>query len=179
MGKDAGQQAEIRAIVDAALRGVLTEALARRALALGGDAALTVMLAANRHIAEQARHLVGNIPRAGPHTPSGAIPPYAKGVNKSKRPGRPGARKGHAGHRRAAPIPDRVENLDELKVCPACHSAVGGLLYALLAEVRASKWRSMQPNWPAPSGNRILATSRSSRVCKAIRHRAGRCRLRK
>jgi transposase len=71
-------------------------------------------------------HAAGN---PGPHTPSGAIPPYAKGDTKKPRPGkpasRPGARSGHEGHRRVTPpIPDRTVNLEEIAVCPECSGPV-------------------------------------------------------
>lgn len=117
---DAAVQDELRTIIDAALRGVLSEAQAARAVALGAEAARAVMLAASARIGELNRQVA-----PGPHTPSGAIPAYAKGQNKRKRPGRPGARKGHDGHRRATPpVPDRVEDLEQLKVCPECHGPV-------------------------------------------------------
>lgn len=118
MGKDAANRAEIRAITSAALRGVLTEADARRAAMLGVEAASAVMLAASGRIAEL-QSKAG--PGAGPHTPSGAIPPFAKGATGTKRRGKPGARNGHEGHRRPAPPAiDRREDVEELKVCPEC-----------------------------------------------------------
>jgi transposase len=59
---------------------------------------------------------------AGPHTPSGSIPPYAKPNaaprrNKKKR----GARAGHPG--KARPAPEHVDHHVEhrLPVCPCCH----------------------------------------------------------
>ena len=124
MGKDAGIRAEIRTIIAAALRGALTEASARRAFALGEDATLAVMLAANGHIAELTAASVsapGVHPAlgVGPHTPSGAIPPYAKGPTGKRRRKRLGARDGHEGHRRASPIPDRVETIEEMKSAPS------------------------------------------------------------
>ena len=117
MGKDAAIGDEVRAIIDAALRGVLTGAQATRAVALGADAARAVMLAASARIAE----LHGSI---GPHTPSGAVPPYAKPATPRRRRGKPGARSGHAGHRRPTPPPDRVERVAELTTCPDCQGPV-------------------------------------------------------
>ena len=122
---DAAGTAELGTIVAAALRGALTEALARRALALGEDATLAVMLAANGHIAEQARRLASGVAAApGPHTPSGAIPAFAKGATGKRRRKKPGARDGHEGHRRVTPVPDRVETIQEMKVCPECNGPV-------------------------------------------------------
>lgn len=123
---DAGDNAEIRAIIDAVLRGALTQAAARRAARLGVEAVCAVMLAASGRIA-QLQSRTG--PAGGPHTPSGAIPPYAKGnrsgSNGKKRRGTPGACQGHEGHRRPTPpVPDRVEHVGEIKVCPECRGPV-------------------------------------------------------
>lgn len=119
VGKDAAIQSELRSIIDAALRGELTEAQAARAVALGADAARAVMLAASAHIA--ALHAKS---APGPHTPSGSIPVYAGPAASRRRRGRPGARDGHAGVRRPAPKIDRVEEVEELKVCPDCSGPV-------------------------------------------------------
>jgi transposase len=122
VGKDAAATSEIRLITDAALRGELTEPMARRVHALGPEATVVLTLAVNRRIAELS---AGSSAKPGPHTPSGAVPPYAKGSTGKKRRRKPGARNGHTGHRRPAPVvPDRVEPLDELKVCPECHGPV-------------------------------------------------------
>jgi transposase len=121
VGTDAASSAEIRAIIEAALRGELTKAAARRAARLGVEAASAVMLAASGRIAE----LQGKSPPgAGPHTPSGAIPPSAKGAVNKRRRGKPGARNGHQGHRRPAPPIDRREEIGEIKVCPECQGRV-------------------------------------------------------
>lgn len=129
MRREAANNVEIRVLVDAALRGELTEALARRALALGEHAALAVMLAASAHIAEQARRLAAGgappAPAAGPHAPSGSIPVYKKPNTPKARPGKPGARDGHAGRRRAAPAAiDRREVVPDAPVCPECRGPV-------------------------------------------------------
>jgi transposase len=115
---DAAIQQEVRTIIDAALRGALTGVQAARAHALGADATRAVLLAASARIAA----LQGGA--AGPHTPPGAIPPYAKPGTGRRRRGTPGARDGHAGHRRPTPPPDRVEHLGELATCPECHGPV-------------------------------------------------------
>jgi len=118
MGKDAAGQGEIRALVDAALRGALTERLAARVYELGRDATIAFAMAVAAHAAK-------NLPRTpGPHTPSGSIPAFAKGATGRKRPGKPGARMGHEGRRRATPIPDRVETVEEIEVCPECKGRV-------------------------------------------------------
>ena len=126
MGTDAAVQTELRSIIDAALRGELSEPLARRALALGEDAALAVMLASARRIAEQGRRIVQLQGQAapGPHTPPGAIPVYAKPATSKRRPLKPGARDGHPGHRRPTPPPDRVEHVGPITTCPDCRGPV-------------------------------------------------------
>jgi transposase len=121
VGTDAAIQAELRTIIDAALRGELSEPLARRALTLGEEAALAVMLASTRRIAQL---VAGAAHAPGPHTPSGTIPVYGKPAPGRRRRGRPGARDGHEGHRRPRPPPDRVERVEELKVCPDCRGPV-------------------------------------------------------
>lgn len=119
MGKDAADNTEIRAIIDAALRGEVTDALARRAWGLGPEAVLAFMLAARERIAELSRAV------PGPHTPSGSIPPLAKGNTGKTRRKKPGARNGHEGHRRPTPVTiDRREAVPDASVCPECHGPV-------------------------------------------------------
>lgn len=67
MGKDAAHEAELRTIIDAALRGGLAERQTDRANELGCEATNSVMLAASAHIREQGRRLA-EISAAG--TPS-------------------------------------------------------------------------------------------------------------
>lgn len=126
MGTDAAGSAELGTIIDAALRGALTRVMAARAVALGPDAAGAVMLAASARIAEQGRRIAQLQGQAapGPHTPPGSIPVYAKPATSKRRRKKPGARDGHPGHRRPAPPPDRVEKVEELKVCPDCRGPV-------------------------------------------------------
>jgi transposase len=123
---------EIRRLIDAALRGELSQEGAQRAVELGAEAVVAIMLAVSRRIAE----LTGAAPHpqnGGPHTPSGAIPPYAKASASKRRRRRLGAREGHAGHHRpTSPTPDRRERLDDLKVCPECHGPVK----------KARRWRT-------------------------------------
>jgi transposase len=116
---DAILSQELRRIIDAALSGVLTPALAARAVELGPESASAVMLAASRRIAELNP---AGAPASGPHTPSGALPPYAK--PQRRKGGKPGARAGHTGHRRPTPPPDHRVEVAPLKVCPDCQGEV-------------------------------------------------------
>jgi hypothetical protein len=119
VGTDSAEQAELRTIIDAALRGLLTQAQAARALALGAQAARAVMLAASARIAE----LSGKI-APGPHTPPAAVPPYAKPASCKRGRGRPGARDGHEGRRRPAPPIDACVEVEPLTACPECRGPV-------------------------------------------------------
>jgi len=117
MGMDATIQAELRTIIDAALRGELDDESARRVLALGDEAALALMLAVNARLAELA-----SMP--GPHTPSGSIPIYARPNTSKRRRGTPGAVDGHEGRRRPTPEPDERIEVEELTRCPECGGQV-------------------------------------------------------
>jgi len=108
--------------VDAALRGELDAARAGRVYELGRDATVAFTLALNNHIAALTGVRVAVSP--GPHTPSGSIPAFAKGSTGKKHHKKPGAREGHEGHRRAVPIPDRVETIEETRLCPECKGPV-------------------------------------------------------
>ena len=66
MGMDAAEQAELRAIIAAALHGGLTEPMARRMYAMGSEATTSVALAVNARM----RQLTGVGLSPGPHTPS-------------------------------------------------------------------------------------------------------------
>lgn len=118
MGMKASIQAELRTIIDATLHGDLTKEQADRANDLGREATNAVMLAASARLAE----LAGK-DTPGPHAPSGSIPPYAKATAKGRRK-KPGAREGHAGRRRPAPVPDERVEVDELIFCPECNGRV-------------------------------------------------------
>jgi len=113
--------AELESIISAAMRGTLTKDMAFRAVAMGGDAVTAVILAANGRIVQLHP---GAAPAAGANTPSGALPPYAEGSAGKKRPGKPGARDGHRGHRRPPPTIDRREDVTLITVCPDCHGHV-------------------------------------------------------
>jgi len=118
---DAPKLAELKSIISAAMRGTLTKDMALRAVVMGGDAVTAVMLAANGRIVQLQS---GAAPAAGANTSSGAVPPYAKGKTGKKRPGKPGARDGHQGHRRPPPTIDRREDVTPITVCPDCHGHV-------------------------------------------------------
>ena len=90
--------------------------MARQMHAMGAEATVVFALALSAQIAK----LAGVGQAAGPNTPSGAIPPYAKGRTGKKRPGKPGARHGHQGHRRPPPTVDRREDVAPITVCPDC-----------------------------------------------------------
>lgn len=151
MGTDAAVQSELREIIDAALRGRLTEDQAARAVVLGAEAARAVMLAASARIAE----LRGDA-APGPHTPSGAIPPHAKGGRGSRRRKRPGARDGHGGHRRPTPEPDERVEVGELTSCPDC----GGPVHA----ARRRRKRTIE-DMPADTGVRATEYSIPGHWC--------------
>ena len=103
------------------MRGTLTKDMAFRAVAMGGDAVTAVMLAASGRIVSLHPDAA---PAAGANTPSGALRPYAEGSAGKKRPGKPGARDGHQGHRRPPPTIDRREDVTLITVCPDFHGHV-------------------------------------------------------
>ncbi len=120
---DASIQAELRTIIDAALRGELDEGSVARVYELGVEATSALMLALSAHVLEQQRR-IAELTGPGPHAPPGSIPPYAKAVAFKHRPKKPGAREGHAGRRRPAPVPDERVEVDELILCPECNGRV-------------------------------------------------------
>ena len=124
MGTDAGIFStavgdELGRIVDAALRGEATRAQAARVYEMGPEAVCAFVLA----VAARAGELrAADTP--GPHTPSGSIPPYAKGSSKGRRGGKPGGQEGHEGRRRPTPVPDERVELERLTTCPECDTQV-------------------------------------------------------
>jgi len=162
MGKDAAEQIEIRALVDAALRGQLDAARAGRVYELGREVCVAFALAMNARIAELS---ASGVPMAiGPHTPSGSIPAFAKGATGRKRPGKPGARMGHEGRRRATPIPDRVETVEEIEVCPECKGRV--------LPMRPNRRRKQR--WNGQDSFRIFATVPAGTSSRDLQHAARR-----
>ena len=103
--------------VEAALRGELTEAQARRLANENPEVLALALLAASKRIAELQRASAAQLP--SPSTPSGMVPIYTK-PNTPKRRKEPGARKGHPGHRRERP--ERIDKREahRLKRCPCC-----------------------------------------------------------
>lgn len=111
-----GKAKWIQALIDATVRGELTEAQAGQIYAYGPEVVTMVLLAVSKRLAEQPEPSPGQ----SPSTPSGQIPVYTK-PNTSKRHKRPGARPGHPGQRRPQPL--RIDRQQEhrLKRCPQCH----------------------------------------------------------
>jgi transposase len=119
-----GTAKTLDAIINAALRGQLDETRARRLHDLGPEAVALAMLAASKHIAEQDAVIATlqgerEIQQPSPSTPSGMVPVYAK-PNTPKRRKKPGAKKGHPGHRRKAPGRIDRRETHRLKRCPCC-----------------------------------------------------------
>jgi hypothetical protein len=120
----------IRALIDAAIAGRLTDPQAEELSALGKEVTKLVLLLTTRRIAEQdARiaQLEGRVAVAAagdPATPSGQRPIYTKPPSPTaagrRRPRKPGAKLGHAGHRR--PKPTRIDRREDhrLDKCPCC-----------------------------------------------------------
>jgi len=112
-----GKASAAEALISAALRGQLTEAQARQLYREGPEVVTLALLAASKRIAElQAQ---SRAQPASPSTPSGMVPIYAK-PNTPKRRKKPGARKGHAGHRRKAPTRINQRKTHRLRRCPCC-----------------------------------------------------------
>jgi len=111
-------------LIQAALRGALTEAQARRLYGLGPEAVALVLLSASKHIAEQDAVIAAlqggrETQWPSPSTPSGMVPIYTK-PNTPKRRKKPGAKKGHPGRRRKAPGRIDRQETHRLRSCPCC-----------------------------------------------------------
>ena len=121
----------IDGLIQAALRGVLSEAQARQLSEQSPEIVVLALLAASKHIAEQNARLSKQdtviatlqgqreTQQPSPSTPSGMVPVYTK-PNTPKRRKKPGAKKGHPGHRRKTP--ERIDDhrTHRLKRCPCC-----------------------------------------------------------
>ena len=123
-----GTAKTLEVILQATLRGELDETRARQLHALGPEAVLVAMLAASQRIAEQEARIAelqgtAEAQPRSPSTPSGMVPVYTK-PNTPKRRKKPGARKGHPGHRRKKP--ERIDRREthRLKCCPRCGGPV-------------------------------------------------------
>lgn len=103
-------------LLDKVLGNRLTEDDARRFAAAGAECIVFTMLMLQKRMAEQNQ-------ASGPHTPSGAMPCYAKPAGKqdARRKKRPrGGQPGHPGRTRPPlPEPDRKRDL-QLDRCPDC-----------------------------------------------------------
>jgi transposase len=113
--------AQLQAIINAALRGALTQAQARRLANENPEVLALALLAASKRIAELQGQAKQQPP--SPSTPSGMVPIYAK-PNTPKRRKKPGAKKGHPGHRRETPERIDQRKTHRLKRCPCCGGAL-------------------------------------------------------
>ncbi len=104
-------------LVQAALRGALTEAQARRLAKENPEVLALALFAASRRIAELQGLPQGQQP--SPSTPSGMVPIYTK-PNVSKRRKKPGAKAGHRGVRRVRPVNIDERKTHRLTCCPHC-----------------------------------------------------------
>ena len=108
----------VRALIDTALAGRLTEEQAKQLAVCAPEIVALVLLAAAERIAELTGQLdVGKTP--DPSTPSGQVPLYTKPNTTSKRR-RPGAKPGHEGTRRAKPQEIDRRQTHRLPCCPDC-----------------------------------------------------------
>lgn len=115
LGKEKNSAAQ--ALVEATLQGKLTKEQARRLYRFGPEAVALALLAASKRIAELQGPSGNHQP--SPSTPSGMVPVYTK-PNTSGRRKKPGAKKGHPGHRRKAPARVDRHQTHRLKRCPGC-----------------------------------------------------------
>jgi transposase len=130
MDAETGKEARTQAIIAMALQGELTKRQAEELYRLGPEAVALAMLAVAKRIAEQGvqiTELESKLKAAGqlcPSTPSGQRPVYTK-PPAPKRKGKPGARPGHRGSRRAKP--ERIDRRQEhhAECCPNCRGPVG------------------------------------------------------
>jgi transposase len=109
---NANQESELDVLLRRLLHGELTEDQAAHMARLGPEALTLALIAANARLAQ--------LQAPSPATPSGMVPVYQKPSTPWRRK-KPGAREGHAGSRRKAPvaIDARVEHC--LEVCPCCN----------------------------------------------------------
>ena len=108
----------LRGIIDAALRGELTEAQTRRLGKENPEVLALALFAASKRIAELQTQRQGQQP-SSLSTPSGMVPVYTK-PNTSKRRKKPGAKDGHQGVRRERPVKIDERKTHRLKCCPHC-----------------------------------------------------------
>ncbi len=126
-----GKAKSAGALIDAAVRGELGQGEALRLCRECPEVVTLALLAAAKRIAERDTRIVEQEERIAelqgqakeqspsPSTPSGMVPIYTK-PNTTKRRKKPGAKKGHSGHRRKTP--ERIDEREthRLKHCPGC-----------------------------------------------------------
>ena len=108
----------VQAIIQAALSGRWNEQWGRKLHALGPEAVNLFGLALSQAAQKNGAAQAGG-GQVSPTTPSGMVPLYAK-PNTKKRRKKPGARKGHAGTRRARPTRIDRKVTHRLPKCPDC-----------------------------------------------------------
>ena len=125
MGMDASTNAadQLSPIIEAALRGDVTEQQLGLVFDMGREASIALGLAQSRRIAALSKT---QAKPPGPHAPSGSVPPSEKPGAKKGGTGRrkPGARKGHKGSRRPTASPEAHRSIPPLTTCPSCGSSV-------------------------------------------------------
>jgi len=105
------------ALIDAAVRGELDQGEALRLCKERPELVTLALLAAGKRIAELQGQAQAQQP--SPSTPSGMQPVYTK-PSAPRRRKKPGARKGHPGHRRETPARIDQRKAHRLKCCPCC-----------------------------------------------------------
>ncbi len=112
-----GTAKSVDALIDAVVRGELDEAQTLRLCTESPELVTLALLAAGKRIAELQGQPQDHQPSPG--TPSGMVPIYTK-PNTPKRRKKPGAKKGHPGHRRGKPKKIDEHRTHRLKRCPHC-----------------------------------------------------------
>ena len=115
------QSKDTEGLIQAALRGILTEAQARLLANENPEVIAIALLAASKRIGEL--QATGQAQQASPSTPSGMVPIYTK-ANTSRRRKKPGAKEGHPGHRRGKPERIDQHKTHRLECCPHCDGPV-------------------------------------------------------
>ncbi len=113
MASSTAHASRVQELVALAMRGQLREEHALELYNLGAEATILLVLAASARIAKLSGH--------SPSTPSGMKPVYEKeNAPPKKRRKKPGARNGHKGTRRAAPVQIDERQEHRLECCPDC-----------------------------------------------------------
>lgn len=115
----AGTQTLDLVALESLLGPELTTEQAQAIYAQGAEAVIFALLCLSKRLAQQRQATTAPDPSA----PSGQTPPYVK-PPRSNRSKPKGARLGHPGHRRPAPV--RIDRREEhaLQECPRCHGPV-------------------------------------------------------